>query len=226
MITETVSIPTKLLEQYAFQETVVEMVTENATKWVILPAEVTALTAQQADYEGKYAVAANGKTQSPAVTEARNSSWEILEEMIINMYNHHLLNNPLITTDDKTALHINFTGRAPRVASDAPITTPVASFISEEIATLHVNFADSSNTGSHSKPHGVDFMEIQAKIGLASAPPASVDECNQTFEVSRNHQAIEFAAEDRGKTIFAYARWVTATGKKSKFSGMFSGLIP
>ena len=226
MKTETISFPRSYPDRFAFQITVVEMITDNHVKWLIEVPEVTAITVQQTDFEKKYGVAANSKTRSPAITEARNASWEIYDGLSMDMYNHHLLNNVLITTDDKTALHINFTGKAAKVASDAPITTPVVSFASEEIETLHVNYTDSGSTNTHAKPHGVVFLEIHSKIGLATAPPASVDECDMAYFVSKNHQAIEFEAEDRGKTIFGFARWVTATGKKSKFGGMFSGLIP
>ena len=226
MIIESFSFPTTVSGCYIFEQFAISKATTNETAWGIAAAKITAITPTQLIYEQWYKETTNKQTRSMAATSARNLAWEKLKPELKDLYDTCLLYNPAITNDDKSALGIHIRDTEDKSAKRTPVSSPVFFFSSEETSILHPVFTDSSNPLSHAKPDGVGFMEIVAKIGLATAPPASVADCALNYHISRSHEAIEFDSTDRGKTFFAFGRWVTNNGKSGPWSGMVSGIIP
>ena len=223
MSKETYSIPTSPTSCYDFQKNVISLCILRAMTWGITPEKISNIKALSADYELKYSVANNRSTQSPAATAAREASWIPVKEALIDLFNHHLLNNDAISTEDKEALHIHLTGGGGGNISPAPTTTPIISLTAEEISVLHVVYADSASPASHSKPSSVAFCEVVCKI---SDLPASPTECTDRYNISRSHESIIFTPDQRGKTLYGYARWVNRNGKQGPWSGLFSAIIP
>jgi hypothetical protein len=223
MSKETYSIPTSPTSCYDFQKNVISLCILRAMTWGITPEKISNIKALSADYELKYSVANNRSTQSPAATAAREASWIPVKEALIDLFNHHLLNNDAISTEDKEALHIHLTGGGGGNISPAPTTTPIISLTAEEISVLHVVYADSASPASHSKPSSVAFCEVVYKI---SDLPASPTECTDRYNISRSHESIVFAPEQRGKTLYGFARWVNKNGKQGPWTGLFSAIIP
>jgi hypothetical protein len=223
MSKETYSIPTSPTSCYDFQKNVISLCILRAMTWGITPEKISNIKALSADYELKYSVANNRSTQSPAATAAREASWIPVKEALIDLFNHHLLNNDAISTEDKEALHIHLTGGGGGNISPAPTTTPIISLTAEEISVLHVVYADSASPASHSKPSSVAFCEVVCKI---SDLPASPTECTDRYNISRSHESIVFAPEQRGKTLYGFARWVNKNGKQGPWTGLFSAIIP
>jgi len=223
MSKETFTIPAGPTAQHEFATSAVKMITTNATAWNIPATEVTTLTELFTDYDTKYAVTNNRSTQSPAATAARNDSWETLGEKLDYMYGHYLLNNDAIASADKEALHIHALSGGGG-SSPAPVTTPVITFTSEGIGALYLNYSDSSAPGTHYKPDNVAFCELRYTVGAAA--PATPAECTEGANVSRSHTAIQFAPEQRGKAVYAFARWVNRNGKTGPWSAMATALVP
>ena len=214
---------------YDQQQFVVDRCIEKATAWGVDTPRLTAIAPARTLYELHFKVTANSKTQSPAATALRNAAFEKYLELIKDLYDHCLINNDAIGADDRLALNIHSPsgGATAKVKADSEIiTTPVVTVVSEELAVLHFVFSDSASLATHSKPARVAFMEIFAKIAIPTASPAVPSDCPLRFNITRNHQAITFEPEERGKTFFGFARWVSLTGKVGPWSGMFSGIIP
>ena len=226
MIIESISIPTGVATFYEFERFVISKATTNATDWGITPAKLTALTPTQTVYEQFYKETTNRQTRSMAATAARDQAWGKLSVGVKDLYNTCLLYNEAISSEDKSALGIHIRDTVQQSAGRTPVSSPQVIFSSEEISILHIVVTDSNNPTSHAKPDGVGFLEIAGKIDVATAPPASVADCALRFHISRSHEPIEFDSTDRGKTLFAYSRWVTITGKNGPWSGMVSGIIP
>jgi len=210
------------------QQYTVDAAIANATTWGVDTAKLTAIAPARTLYELCYKVTANPKMQSPAATALRNEAFDKYLVLIRDLYDHCLINNDAISADDRIALNIHTpsvgAGKA-RVEKEI-ITTPVVVMVSEEVSVLHTVYTDSASPATHSKPVGVAFLEIYAKQGLATAPPASPSDCDLRYNISRNHEAITFEPEERGKTFFGFARWVSSKGKAGPWSGMFSTFIP
>lgn len=224
MSKETYSIPTSPSSRYDFARNAIELFIANATAWGIPAEKLTSIAPKRTDYELKYAVTNNRSTQSPATTVAREASWDVLEPDLVDLYNHHVLNNDAISANDKEALHVHYLGSGGTSSSAAPTTTPVVTLSAEEISVLHPVFSDSASPASHSKPANVAFCEINYKIdGPAPVNPA---ECPERANITRSHEAIVFTPAQRGKTVYAYARWVNRNGKFGPWSGLFTAIIP
>lgn len=223
MSKETFSIPVGPSARYDFQHNVIALCVKNGTAWGLVPTTISNLQTLQSDYESKYAITANRNTQSPAATADREAAWKPLEKALDSLFTHDLLNNDAISAADKEALHIHLTAGG-GASSPAPTTAPIISLTAEEVSSLHVVYSDSSAPGTHYKPDNVAFCEICYK---ADAPaPVTPAECNEHINISRSHDPIVFRPELRGKTIYAYGRWVNRNGKTGPWSGQITGIVP
>ena len=223
MSKETYCMPTGLSACYDFQKNVISLCANHASAWGISQDKVNTIMVLSTDYESKYSVANNRSTQSPAATAAREASWTPLKEALIDLFNHHLLNNDAISLENKEALNIHLIGGGGGSVAPAPTTTPIVSLTAEEISVLHVVYADSASPASHSKPVSVAFCELVCKI---SQLPVSPSECTERYNISRSHESIVFSPDQRGKTLYGFARWVNRNGKQGPWSGLFSAIKP
>ena len=209
------------------QQFVVDRTIEKAIAWGVDTPRLTAISPARTLYELYFKVTANPSTQSPAATAMRNAAFDKYLVLIKDLYDHCLINNDAISAEDKLALNIHTPAGGSTAKKEVEIiTTPVVMPVSEEIAVLHFVYSDSASLTTHSKPAGVAFLEIYAKEGLSTAPPATPSDCLLRYNITRNHEAITFEPEERGKTFFGFARWVTAKGKAGPWGGMFSAIIP
>lgn len=103
MSKETYNIATNPKPSYDFQKDVISLCILRAITWGIADEKINNITTLSTDYELKYNVANNRSTQSPA--RFMDSG-----ERLIDLFNHHLLNNDAIVPEDKKALHIHLTG--------------------------------------------------------------------------------------------------------------------
>lgn len=224
MLKYSFTVPKTLAEQFSFQQTVTEMLAQKATAWGVPEDQVTLLTAQSTDYETKYEESANSQTQSPALTAARRDAWNTLETTIYSVYNRYLLYNDAISAKDRDALHIYEVNVGGKSAYDAPASSPLVNFSTEDVSVLHVNYANSSTSKAHRKPDGVAFCEVACKVG--GEAPFTIDECAAHYFVARSHQEIVFNPNQRGSMVYAYARWVNRNGKTGPWGSQIMAIIP
>ena len=215
--------PRTLAEQYDFQQTLVGQLSTKATDWGVPEEKVQQLQAESTVYETKYGQVSNRQVQSPSLTAGRNSAWKTLQTIIDDIYEHYLLENDAISSEDKETLHI-YEHRTSYFRYDAPKFSPDVDLTAGDSATLFVNYTQSVSSTSHRKPDGVVFCELVYKVGADA--PASIDECNSNALISRSHQRLSFSQSQRGKTIYAYARWVNRNGKNGPWSNQISAIIP
>lgn len=224
MSKETYSIPAGPTARFDFQRNAIETCTPNAVPWGISPDRLTKIIPIRADYEQKYAIANNPSTQSPAATAAREAAWEVYKPYLVDLYDHDILNNDAIPASEKDALHVHYTSTGGGIPASEPTTTPVITLAAEKISVLNVIYADSATPATHSKPDNVAFCELVYKVDAPA--PAGPAECSERVNIGRSHEAIVFTPDQRGKTIYAYARWVNRNGKVGPWSGVVTAIIP
>lgn len=110
MSQEIYSIPTDPTARYDFQRNVVASATAHAMPWGITDDKIVQIARLSTSYELIYAAANNKKTQSLATTSAREAAWISLEVALVDLYDHYLINNDVISAADKDALHIHAVG--------------------------------------------------------------------------------------------------------------------
>lgn len=98
------------------------------------------------------------------------------------------------------------------------------SLVAEEASVLHVIYSDPSAPGTHYKPANVAFCELVYKLG--DPVPKNAGECPERYNVCRSHEGIVFTQDQRGKTIYAFARWVNKNGKMGPWSDLVKAIIP
>ena len=215
--------PVGLTSQFNFQRVATEFATDNATELGIPKLITDALIAGSSDYESKYVVTRNPSTTSHAAVVARDAAWDVLEILIVSLYNTYFLNNKKLTPNDRATLLIhNIGGGHSQFA--APTTTPIVSAVSETESMLFIVYSDSSVVTRHGKPSGVGFLEIRGKIG--GTKPVTITDCPESYNVSRSHEGILFTPEQRGVEFFGFARWVNKNGKSGPWGNMFGNKIP
>ncbi|WP_163710729.1 hypothetical protein [Mangrovibacterium lignilyticum] len=224
MIKYSFAIPRMLAEQFSFQRTLVQLLAEKALAWSVPEVVVATVTGQSNTYENRYEVSGNSQTQSPALTVARNDAWATLETTIYSIYNRYLLYNDAISAEDRDTLHISEVHIGGRTGYDAPTVSPAVNLSSEDVSTLHVNYTTSIMSSSHRKPVGVAFCELACKIG--GEPPFTIEECQSHYFVSRSHQELVFNPEQRGNTVYAFARWVNRNGKTGPWGNRITAIVP
>ena len=226
MIIETISFPTTISACFDFEQFIIDMATANATDWGVDDTKLTKMASVRTVYEKWYKVTVNKQNRCMSATSSRNQAWGILKNDLIDLFNTSLLYNPAISNEDKTSMGIKLTDTTKKSAGRKIISSPLVLFSSEETSILHVVYSDSNNIELHAKPEGIGFLELAAKIDVATAAPDSVAECLLRYHISRSHEPIIFDNADRGKTFFAYTRWVTTNGNSGPWSGLVSGIIP
>lgn len=224
MTKESYTVPVSPNACKDFESNALDLCTVNAVAWGIPNEKLTSINQKRINYEKKYAIANNRRTQNPAATAAREEKWELLKADLIDLYDHHILNNDAISAEDKEALYIHYLAGGGRSSTPAPTTTPIVILKSEEISVLYVVYSDSATPGSHAKPDNVAFCELKYKVDIP--PPAGPEECPESMNVSRSHTAVVFTPDQRGKKVFAYARWVNVNGKTGPWSGQSSAIVP
>lgn len=224
MSKETYSIPTGPTARFDFQRNAIETCTLNAEAWEISTERLTKLIPTRADYESKYAIANNPSTQSPAATAAREAAWSVHALGLVDLYDHDILNNEAIPASGKDMLHVHSTYTGGSTPAAAPTTTPVVTLAAEKISVLYVIYSDSATPALHSKPDNVAFCELVYKVdGPAPTVPA---ECPERANIGRSHEAVVFTPAQRGKTVYAFSRWVNRNGKFGPWSGMVTAIVP
>ncbi|MBP1640373.1 MAG: hypothetical protein H6Q17_1956 [Bacteroidetes bacterium] len=221
---ESYSFPASPLQRNEYQKSVVSYSETKAVLWSI-PAEFMAdLKISSADYDQKSMVANNRSTQCPAATAAREDSWNTLAPKLDKLYLKYLLNNDAISASDKQVLNIYTVSHGGATPYAAPATTPILNLSSEKISVLSVIFSDSATPSSHAKPEGVAFCELKYKVD--GEVPTSPDSCPDGCFISRSHDPIVFEPSQRGKTVYAYGRWVNRNSKSGPWGSMVTAIIP
>jgi len=221
---ESHSIPTGPNARFDYQRNLVTRCIAGATAWNIPAAKLTALATARSDYEQKFAVANNRSTQNPVATAARDAAWDVYQPLLLDLLNHNILNNLAISAADKIALNIHVNGGNSTAPAAAQTSAPIISLVAEEASVLHVLYADPSSPAVHSKPANVAFCEVAYKVG--DTAPVAIADCTERYNIARSHEGIVFEPQQRGKTLYAFARWVNKNGKQGPWSGVVSAIIP
>jgi hypothetical protein len=221
---ESYSFPSSPVQRNEYQKSAVRYCEVNAVAWGIPPEFITDLKASSTDYDQKSMVANNRSTKCPAATAAREAVWDMLAPKLDKLYLKYLLNNETISASDKQALNIYTVYRGGASPYAAPTTTPIVNLSSEMISVLNVIFRDSESPSSRAKPEGVAFCELKYKVD--GEAPTSPDVCPEGCFISRSHDSIVFEPSQRGKTIYAYGRWVNRNGKAGPWGSQVIAIIP
>jgi len=176
-MSEIYSIPTSPTAFFNYEQSINAYLVAATTRLTLPAAKMTAIAAKQALYEPAYRITANSGTQNPVTTADRDQKAADLQLLMVDLLDHNIINNLLLTDADRAALHINSTSGRGGTVTPASTTAPIISLVTEEQGAIHVIYSDPAAPGTHYKPAGVAFCELCYKVG--DPAPATVAECTE-----------------------------------------------
>jgi hypothetical protein len=106
MINASYFIPTDIDARFDFESTVIMLSKAYASEWAIPYEIIKELGYFRQTYELRYVHAVNRNFLCPLSNEALDYAWSSLEEQLIYLFDHYLINNDSIPNEYKAILYI------------------------------------------------------------------------------------------------------------------------
>jgi hypothetical protein len=221
-MTQSNFIPNSDADFNLWQAALITIVQASATTWGILPADVTALVAQQALWTTAFAKAANKQNRTAADVQAKDDARDAYENTLRKFIAQWLSNNTRVPNSERQRMGITVkTGT--RTAAPVPGSSPVATIDFSTRLQHTIHFADEATPRSKAKPDGVHGCEVWAKVG-AEAPKDASEFAYLATDTATPYVAT-FDGADAGKTVWYMLRWVNTRGERGPWSSTFSAMV-
>jgi hypothetical protein len=193
----------------------------HASEWGLDPSTYAELERLLSIYEAAYEKAESPNRGSADVL-AKNESRNALKKAARQYVREYLINNHLITDEDRKlmGLPVHDTKPTPAPASTTP-PKAVAKQPSAAVVEIHFQDAESDN---RAKPKGQTGAEIAWVI--SDEKPADWDDLIHSSFCTRSPLRLSFKATDRGKNLYFALRWQNTRGIKGPWSEIASTIIP
>jgi hypothetical protein len=143
-------------------------------------------------------------------------------ERALRAFINRFLRWPPVTDLDRDKMGIR-NHHTPHTSHGAPASAPEIEFALSVIRQIAIRYRDFGAAG-WAKPGHARLIEIRWAI-LDAAPDTVRALINVELDTA-TPCVLEFAEADRGRRIFAAARWVSNTGDKGPWSDIESAFIP
>jgi hypothetical protein len=215
-------IPTKDRDFLAWVVNFLKYLGVSLTRFLFPEDVYKELTLQRDDFVTKFQTAEEPATRTKLTVSAKNKSRKELEKSLRRIVREYLINNHLVTDEDRDGLGLPVykTTRTP-----APIATtyPDTEVDTSMIRRLTIHFFDQGSK-SKAKPAGQHGAEI--KWAILDTPPTSLlDLTNSSFD-THTPFTLEFDENQRGKTVYFCLCWENTRGDKGPNSEIQSAIIP
>ena len=204
------------------QKTAVGLIeNKGESEWGMTSTEVANIVGKQQKWTPLWEAAEEEMTKNKQATENRNENQALYQPALAWVFDCFLINNVGISDADRTAMGIH-----PRETITTPVPDPTmapkVNMTYSEALQLVINMRNAT-TNRIGKPKGVGFMELWYKIG--DPAPMSLLEVNLKINIQNSGTAMTFLLEQKGMTVYFFARWVTKKGTYSPWGGCFSAVI-
>jgi len=204
------------------QKIVVAKVAKSGKDWGIPDKVVTDTVAIQPVYTPLYDASVNPMTKSKGTTIARDACMnDIFHPALDIIYTKYLLNNPLISAEDKAAMGIHSPNVNRKPTPDVD-TSPIMKVTNGE-SLYQIFMMRNAVTNRIGKPKGVFFCEIWYKIG--GDEPTDFSDTTKKRNLKNSGSSIVFDMADKGKMVYYFARWVMKSGAWGPWTKVFNCII-
>lgn len=219
---QTSFIPRNDADFNLWQASLITIVQTNATAWGILPADVTALVAQQAIWNPAFAKASNKQNRTAADVQAKDDAQKSFETGLRKFIAQWLSNNSKVPNSERQRMGITVKdgGRTP---TSVPTSCPVAIIDFSTRLQHTISFTDEATPRSKAKPDGVHGCEVWVKVG--SEAPKDASEFAYLATDTATPYVATFESSDAGKTAWYMLRWVNTRGERGPWSSTLSALV-
>jgi hypothetical protein len=191
-------------------------------KWDIPQPAYSGLQPLQTEWGVRYDAAKNPSNRTHVQVIARNEARKGFEDALRIFIKGYVTYNPKITDYEREllGLPVHKKGRTP---SPIPKRYPFFKIDSSVIRQLDIYFYDDANE-RRSKPEGVHGAEI--RWDFSDVPVVDPDSLVRSRFDTASPYTIEFAGEDRGRTVYIALRWENTRGEKGPWSEIMTAIVP
>jgi hypothetical protein len=132
------------------------------------------------------------------------------------------LKNPVITDAARVALGLNVRNKT-KTTIPVPSKSPKSRISILDSRMLSVEFKDQDSVGK-GKPYGINGAVIS--YAVLETPPTGPEQLLHSVLATRTPHTLEFAAEDRGKTVYVALRWQNEKGQTGPWSNIETAIVP
>ncbi len=205
-----------------WQKECYEIVEANADVWKLPAESLSKWKADKMDWDKAYGRASNKETRSRTDVLAKNQNRKSYEKNLRAFFNAHIKYNPLISIDERLQL-----GLHPRKHSRTPVAVPETApegGIDFSTRFQHkIIYQDSLSPHIKAKPEGVTGCQIWMKIG--GNTPVDISELSFVKVNTSSPCVIKFDAENLGKQVYYWLRWVNRRGETGPWSPVISAIV-
>jgi hypothetical protein len=190
--------------------------------WDIPQQAYDALTPLQTEWDVRYAAAVNPDDRTRAQVTAKTEARKVFETTLRSFIKAYITYNPKPTDAEREVmgLPVHKTTRTP---VPPPAGYPGFKIDSSVIRRLSILFYDDANE-HRAKPEGVHGAEI--RWDFSDVPVVNPGKLVQSGFDTASPYTIEFAGEDRGRTVYIALRWENTRGEKGPWSEIVSAIVP
>jgi hypothetical protein len=177
------------------------------------------------DYLQKYVDWADEPNRTPAITARFELAEKALKPEYRQVYNAFFKTNPLASDDDLLEMGFPKRPSGERHPSPKPDKHPGCGIDTSEFRQVKIDYYEVDGTHKKAKPDGVHGVEARSAVFDTPREVHISDLTNSLFD-TRTPLVLEFADEDRGKTLYFALRWENTRGEKGPFGPILSAVIP
>ncbi|MDR2729907.1 MAG: hypothetical protein LBB81_03300 [Treponema sp.] len=132
------------------------------------------------------------------------------------------LQNPAVT--DAMRIQLGLRARDTIMTTiPVPTTRPEFSFVVRDLRRVLVRFQD-QGSDTRARPYGINGAVISYDV--LDVPPADPEHLTRTTLATRTPYTLEFAEEERGRTLYAALQWQNEKGERGPWSEIQNTVIP
>jgi hypothetical protein len=189
-----------------------------------VPPEVVApVSALYNDFEAKFAVSEDENTRTKVTVAAKNEARRALEAAVRQLVAEYLAKNHLMTNEYRTELGLPIPDKHPtrsHVAKEAP-EIDVDTSVSEQVTYFIYQKGAKNRQGKPADQTGSELV-----WAILEAPPQDREELTHSEYTTTHTLLVRHRLKDRGKKVYASARWENSRGQKGPWSKIMSVVIP
>jgi hypothetical protein len=176
-------------------------------------------------YDQAHALWADAANRTPLITTTFFQAEAAFIPLYRKLYNGFLRDNPLVTDVDLQGMGLPQRPSGGRHLSPVATTHPDADVDTSELRRVGIHFYESDGTHKKAKPAGQHGAE--ARWGLFDHPQeVHLGMLTQSTFDTHTPLTLEFADEDRGKTLYFALRWENTRGEKGPFGPIMNAIVP
>lgn len=184
------------------------LIAATPTNYGLVMGDATVISAANADFQPKYALATNPSTRTkPTIADKDNS--RNAATATVRPYCVQISLNDGVSDALKLGVGVNLPNRA-RTPIPAPLSQPVAVHVSSNPGVAQLRYYDVTTPTVKAKPFGVIGAEVRQTIG--TAPAVSPDAADFVDIWTKTPNTLNFLTGDVGKIVTVWMRWRTKGG--------------